>query len=94
MCIRDRACAAPSAAVAPRISGAYSASLSAYAAIHTCDGQTCLLYTSDAADERSSVDLGGSRIIKKKKIQISYKIHTTRNDTSRRATIKRHDRHK
>ena len=27
---------------------------------------TCLLYTSDAADERSSVDLGGRRIIKKK----------------------------
>ena len=27
----------------------------------------CLLYTSDAADERSSVDLGGRRIIKKKK---------------------------
>ena len=27
----------------------------------------CLLYTSDAADERSSVDLGGPRIIKKKK---------------------------
>src|SRR5678816_4902903 len=26
---------------------------------------TCLLYTSDAADERSSVDLGGRRIIKK-----------------------------
>src|SRR5678816_2907733 len=25
---------------------------------------TCLLYTSDAADERSSVDLGGRRIIK------------------------------
>ena len=30
-------------------------------------GQACLLYTSDAADERSSVDLGGRRIIKKKK---------------------------
>ena len=35
------------------------------------DGQeheegACLLYTSDAADERSSVDLGGRRIIKKK----------------------------
>ena len=30
-------------------------------------GCTCLLYTSDAADERSSVDLGGRRIIKKKK---------------------------
>ena len=29
-------------------------------------GGTCLLYTSDAADERSSVDLGGRRIIKKK----------------------------
>ena len=30
-------------------------------------GEACLLYTSDAADERSSVDLGGRRIIKKKK---------------------------
>ena len=29
----------------------------------------CLLYTSDAADERSSVDLGGRRIIKKKNIR-------------------------
>ena len=29
--------------------------------------KSCLLYTSDAADERSSVDLGGRRIIKKKK---------------------------
>ena len=28
--------------------------------------KVCLLYTSDAADERSSVDLGGRRIIKKK----------------------------
>eukprot|EP00658_Telonema_sp_P-2_P007486 TRINITY_DN12791_c0_g1_i2.p1 TRINITY_DN12791_c0_g1~~TRINITY_DN12791_c0_g1_i2.p1 ORF type:complete len:240 (+),score=56.24 TRINITY_DN12791_c0_g1_i2:403-1122(+) len=28
---------------------------------------TCLLYTSDAADEEDSVDLGGSRVIKKKK---------------------------
>ena len=26
---------------------------------------TCLLYTSDAADEEDSVDLGGRRIIKK-----------------------------
>ena len=31
------------------------------------DLYSCLLYTSDAADERSSVDLGGRRIIKKKK---------------------------
>ena len=29
--------------------------------------KVCLLYTSDAADERSSVDLGGRRIIKKNK---------------------------
>ena len=36
----------------------------------------CLLYTSDAADERSSVDLGGRRIIKKKK---------RRDDTVRRS---------
>ena len=33
----------------------------------------CLLYTSDAADERSSVDLGGRRIIKKKKTQNSHR---------------------
>src|SRR5664279_3448156 len=30
-------------------------------------GMICLLYTSDAADEEDSVDLGGRRIIKKKK---------------------------
>ena len=29
----------------------------------------CLLYTSDAADERSSVDFGGRRIFKKKNKQ-------------------------
>ena len=33
------------------------------------EGGNCLLYTSDAADERSSVDLGGRRIIKKKKMR-------------------------
>eukprot|EP00656_Telonema_subtile_P041166 TRINITY_DN4628_c0_g1_i2.p3 TRINITY_DN4628_c0_g1~~TRINITY_DN4628_c0_g1_i2.p3 ORF type:complete len:119 (+),score=16.80 TRINITY_DN4628_c0_g1_i2:94-450(+) len=30
-------------------------------------GHVCLLYPSDAADEEDSVDLGGRRIIKKKK---------------------------
>ena len=30
-------------------------------------GCNCLLYTSDAADERSNVDFGGRRILKKKK---------------------------
>ena len=38
----------------------------------------CLLYTSDAADERSSVDLGGRRIIKKKK-KTTTGGHTTSN---------------
>ena len=42
--------------------------------IHNDRSDSCLLYTSDAADERSSVDLGGRRIIKKKK-------HTDTNDT-------------
>ena len=31
------------------------------------ENTTCLLYTSDAADEEDSVDLDGTRIIKKKK---------------------------
>ena len=35
--------------------------------LHAAQSHACLLYTSDAADERSSVDLGGRRIIKKKK---------------------------
>ena len=37
----------------------------------------CLLYTSDAADERSSVDLGGRRIIKKKKMTKKNNIRRT-----------------
>ena len=36
------------------------------------EGEACLLYTSDAADERSSVDLGGRRIINKKKSYITH----------------------
>ena len=40
----------------------------------------CLLYTSDAADERSSVDLGGRRIIKKKK----ERAYTTGGDVTMR----------
>ena len=37
-----------------------------FAARHAVGVEGCLLYTSDAADERSSVDLGGRRIIIKK----------------------------
>ena len=43
-------------------------------------GSTCLLYTSDAADERSSVDLGGRRIIKKKK---NLRSRENRQDTNK-----------
>ena len=42
-----------------------SATINSAAPLH--ESRTCLLYTSDAADERSSVDIGGRRIIKKKK---------------------------
>ena len=38
----------------------------------------CLLYTSDAADDLRCVDLGGRRIIKKKKHLISFKHNTIR----------------
>ena len=45
----------------------------------------CLLYTSDAADERSSVDLGGRRIIKKKKRESNrgrrYHVNKTLDET-------------
>ena len=37
--------------------------------IDVSKGKSCLLYTSDAADELDGVDLGGRRIIKKKFFQ-------------------------
>ena len=59
----------------------------------------CLLYTSDAADERSSVDLGGRRIIKKKnktntnRPPINYrdkhKTHNTRKQQQKEHTLDR-----
>ena len=51
------------------------------------DGQAvgCLLYTSDAADERSSVDLGGRRVITKKK--------TKKQKSGNCSTCKRADTH-
>ena len=65
MCIRDSACVVRQTggqlfqvADGPGIGPAIDEAL-------TVAG-ICLLYTSDAADERSSVDLGGRRIIKKK----------------------------
>ena len=56
-----------------------------------CD-KHCLLYTSDAADERSSVDLGGRRIIKKKKKDKQKKKH--KNNKKKKKTRKRHENNK
>ena len=49
--------------------GTYSAETSGELKLHTdvCINICCLLYTSDAADEEDSVDLGGRRVAKKKK---------------------------
>ena len=70
MCIRDRQFLARADArqVEPRARPALEDE--ALLAVPVQDG-VCLLYTSDAADERSSVDLGGRRIIKKKKSNIT-----------------------
>mgnify|MGYP003381679745 CR=1 FL=1 len=66
MCIRDRAVTADaegdaSRALLGRLEGADE-----HLIANLPIGKHCLLYTSDAADERSSVDLGGRRIIKQK----------------------------
>ena len=66
MCIRDRF--SRNVAWGVTVAGAIESESSkgGYAAV-ALGMRGCLLYTSDAADERSSVDLGGRRIIKKKK---------------------------
>ena len=53
-----------------------------------CLSPPCLLYTSDAADERSSVDLGGRRIIKKKKQTTSPQTHSSVQHTLATVTTK------
>ena len=66
MCIRDRYEGAfASAAAALHLDGAHWGVEALY--MRVLEYEACLLYTSDAADERSSVDLGGRRIIKTKK---------------------------
>ena len=52
----------------------------------TAERKACLLYTSDAADERSSVDLGGRRIIKKKN---TIHVHATQRTQIQAATRNR-----
>ena len=69
MCIRDRF-PRPRLDFAPEEDGALAAHLEEHVGEARRGGVgACLLYTSDAADERSSVDLGGRRIIKKKSKQ-------------------------
>ena len=81
MCIRDRIRA--EAVLAGRSPVGSRPDLNTAVALYPLDLQAgyCLLYTSDAADERSSVDLGGRRIIKKKTqtddYDVDYAQHTT-----------------
>ena len=65
MCIRDRHDAALAGGIGRREAGAEDRQHRADIDDLAAAGR-CLLYTSDAADERSRVDLGGRRLIKNK----------------------------
>ena len=67
MCIRDRLNAAHDPEAYGQMVQESHSILRIADLVHSTVPENCLLYTSDAADERSSVDLGGRRIIKKKK---------------------------
>ena len=66
MCIRDRVGHRLGIAAARQHRDETNLQPIGRVAVDVGDLLICLLYTSDAADERSSVDLGGRRIIKKK----------------------------
>ena len=66
MCIRDRGNEVVLQLIARNKHGE-SGNLTLADITFQATNYACLLYTSDAADERSSVDLGGRRIIKKQK---------------------------
>ena len=82
MCIRDRGgTCVVTVNVTASTAGTYNNTSGAVSSTEGGTGNTsCLLYTSDAADERSSVDLGGCRIINKK--------NSIEQDTSERSTKK------
>ena len=67
MCIRDRASTGNAAAALSGLCASVGQANVIFVPEKAPAAKICLLYTSDAADERSSVDLGGRRIIKKKK---------------------------
>ena len=66
MCIRDRPISAPLSEVTQMPEIVETLVYRVDELKSRARERACLLYTSDAADERSSVDLGGRRIIKKK----------------------------
>ena len=66
MCIRDRGEVLQGKGLKRVAGGIRRKPSSVHRIGDLADNEGCLLYTSDAADERSSVDLGGRRIIKKK----------------------------
>ena len=65
MCIRDRPAKPEEPAETVDIDAKFDGNWKRFLESNLV-AEVCLLYTSDAADERSSVDLGGRRIIKKK----------------------------
>ena len=67
MCIRDSPCADPHGAALRRDTQCDRIPFAPFPGAGR-SSMICLLYTSDAADERSSVDLGGRRIINKKQV--------------------------
>ena len=92
MCIRDSRYDGRVIVILSLGSGRYEAAelrveITDFCQHRTHDGGTrrqfCLLYTSDAADERSSVDLGGRRIIKKKNTLHTALRHQTYNITNK-----------
>ena len=66
MCIRDRSYLCEPTKVMPHELGGVAREYLQRTLSKDEADRVCLLYTSDAADERPSVALGGRRIIKKK----------------------------
>ena len=87
MCIRDRlkgvSLQVPEGGIVAILGGNGAGKTTTLRAV----SNLCLLYTSDAADERSSVDLGGRRIIKKKKqVEAQHCLITTKKEQVREET--------
>ena len=61
-----------------------------YVVVELVPTGTCLLYTSDAADDLLCVDLGGRRIIKKKKNKIQTKTKETLHSSIVSPTLSSH----